>query len=147
MTDAQERSVVAAIRCLADAGFEVTALASSWTAPGLWSRAPALRRLGPDPRRDIDGFIRRVEQLLQERRHDSVLAGTDAALFAISRHRERLIPRTQLGLPDDEIVVATLDRVRLGSAARAVGLAHPMSCDAQDPAMHSRLRRASATPC
>ncbi len=125
MTDAQERSVVAAIRCLADAGFEVTALASSWTAPGLWSRAPTLRRLGPDPRRDIDGFIRRVEQLLQERRHDSVLAGTDAALFAISRHRERLIPRTQLGLPDDEIVVATLDRVRLGSAARAVGLAPP----------------------
>ena len=125
VTDAQERSVVAAIRCLADAGFEVTALASSWTAPGLWSRAPALRRLGPDPRRDIDGFIRRVEQLLQERRHDSVLAGTDAALFAISRHRDRLIPRTQLGLPDDEIVVATLDRAQLGSAARAAGLAAP----------------------
>jgi predicted ATP-grasp superfamily ATP-dependent carboligase len=125
VTDAQERSVVAAIRCLGDAGFEVTALASSWTAPGLWSRAPALRRLGPDPRRDIDGFIQRVEQLLQERRHDAVLAGTDAALFAISRHRERLIPHARLGLPDDEIVVATLDRVRLGSAARAVGLAAP----------------------
>lgn len=125
VTDAQERSVVAAIRCLADAGFEVTALASSWTAPGLWSRATALPRLGPDPRRDIDGFIRRVEQLLQERRHDAVLAGTDAALFAISRHRERLIPHAQLGLPDDEIVVATLDRVRLGSVARAVGLAAP----------------------
>jgi predicted ATP-grasp superfamily ATP-dependent carboligase len=125
VTDARERSVVAAIRCLADNGFEVTALASSWTAPGLWSRAPVLRRLGPDPRRDIDGFIRRVEQLLHERRHDSVLAGTDAALFAISRHRERLIPHAQLGLPDDEIVVATLDRVRLGSAARAVGLGPP----------------------
>jgi len=125
VTDAQERSVVAAVRCLADAGFEVTALASSWTAPGLWSRAPALRRLGPDPRRDIDGFIRRVEQLLQERRHDAVLAGTDAALFAISRHRKRLIPHAQLGLPEHEIVVATLDRVRLGSAARAVELAPP----------------------
>ena len=117
--------MVAAIRCLADAGFEVTALASSRTAPGLWSRATALRRLGPDPRRDIDGFIRRVEQLLRERRHDAVLAGTDAALFAISRHRERLIPHARLGLPDDEIVVATLDRARLGGAARAVGLAAP----------------------
>jgi predicted ATP-grasp superfamily ATP-dependent carboligase len=125
VTDAQERSVVASVRCLAAAGFEVTALAGSWTAPGLWSRAAAIRRLGPDPRRDIDGFIRRVEQLLQERRHDAVLAGTDAALFAISRHRERLIPHVRLGLPDDEIVVASLDRARLGSAARAVGLDPP----------------------
>jgi carbamoylphosphate synthase large subunit len=125
VTDAQERSVVAAIRCLADSGFEVTALASSWTAPGLWSRAPALRVLGPDPRSDIEGFIRRVEQVVQERPHDALLAGTDAALVAISRHRERLLPRVQLGLPDDEIVAASLDRTRLGSAARAVGLDPP----------------------
>lgn len=125
--------MVAAIRCLADAGFEVTALGSSWTAPGLWSRASALRRVGPDPRRDIDGFIRRVEQLLQERRHDAVLAGTDAALFAISRHRERLIQHAELGLPDDEIVVATLDRARLGSAARAVGLAAPDELRCAEP--------------
>jgi predicted ATP-grasp superfamily ATP-dependent carboligase len=125
VTDAQERSVVAAIRCLADSGFEVTALASSWTAPGLWSRELEHRVLGPDPRSDVEGFIRRVERLVQERRHDALLAGTDAALFAISRHRERLTPHVQLGLPDDEIVVASLDRARLGSAARAVGLDPP----------------------
>ena len=117
--------MVAAIRCLTDAGFEVTALASSWTAPGLWSRALHLRVLGPDPRTDIEGFIHRVERLVQERRHDAVLAGTDAALFAISRHRERLTPHVQLGLPEDEIVVACLDRAQLGSAARAVGLDPP----------------------
>ena len=139
--------MVAAIRCLADAGFEVTALASSWTAPGLWSRATALRRLGPDPRRDIDGFIRRVEQLLQERRHDAVLAGTDAALFAISRDRERLILTPNSGCRT--MRSWWRPSTASGWAARLApsGWLHPMSCDAQDLAMLSRLRRASAIPC
>jgi predicted ATP-grasp superfamily ATP-dependent carboligase len=125
VTDAQERAVLAAIRCLSGAGYEVTALASSWTAPGLWSRAAAVRRLGPDPRRDVDGFGRTLQQIVRESRHDTVLPGTDAALFAISQIRERLSPYVRLGLPSAEVVAGALDRERLGDAARCVDLDPP----------------------
>ena len=65
-TDAQERSVLASLRCLGAAGFEVTAVGSTRLAPGLWSRKAAARRLAPDPRRDLDGLLAKLEQLIRE---------------------------------------------------------------------------------
>ena len=44
------RAVLASLRCLAADGFEVGAVASTRTAPGLWSRRPRARHLAPDPR-------------------------------------------------------------------------------------------------
>jgi predicted ATP-grasp superfamily ATP-dependent carboligase len=124
-TDAQERSVLATLRCLSQAGYEVTAVACTRAAPGFWSRASSARRLGPDPRDDLAGFVESLQQILRERRHDVVLPGTDAALLAISRHREGLARYARLGLPGKQIVEGALDRERLGEAASSAGLARP----------------------
>jgi predicted ATP-grasp superfamily ATP-dependent carboligase len=124
-TDAQERAVLAAIRCLRLGGFCITAAATSRAAPGLWSRAPVRRRLAPDPRADVGGFIDKLEVFLRERPHDLLLAGTDASLLAISRHRDRLAPHVRLGLPDHAVVERALDKTALAQGASAVGLTSP----------------------
>lgn len=117
--------MLAAIRCLRLGGFSVTAAATSRAAPGLWSRAPVRRRLAPDPRADVGAFVAKLELILQERPHDLLLAGTDASLLAISRHRERLAPYVLLGLPDHAVVERALDKTALAAAAAAVQLASP----------------------
>jgi D-aspartate ligase len=124
-TDVQERSMLAAIRCLHTEGFEVTAVASGWSAPGLWSLAPAARLLAPDPRDGVDDFIQRLVEIVRERRHDVLLPGTDASLLVLSRHRDRLAPYVLMGLPAHETVVRSFDRGFLANAAGDVGLAPP----------------------
>jgi hypothetical protein len=95
ITDAQERSVLAAVRCLGDAGYRVTASAGVRLAPGLWSRRCSARRRLPDPRAGLEAFLTRLEALLRDERHDLLLPGTDASLYAISIGRARLEPHIQ----------------------------------------------------
>jgi predicted ATP-grasp superfamily ATP-dependent carboligase len=133
VTDAQERAVLASLRCLRTAGFDVTAVGTSRTAPGLWSRAPRRRHVAPDPRVSVDGFIDRIEELVRERTHDALIAGMDASLMAISRHRARLEPYVRLGLPPDEVVQRALDRESVEEAASKAGLAPPESRVCEEP--------------
>lgn len=124
-TDAQERSVLAAVRCLSASGLTVTAVANARQAPGLWSLAPDRRLLVPDPRGDTEAFVRRLETILRQARHDLLLPGTDASLLTVSRYRDRLKPYVHLGLPSHEAVERSLDRERLGIEAARAGLAFP----------------------
>lgn len=126
-SDAQERSVLAAIRCLAASGFTVSAVAASRQAPGLWSVAPARRLVAPDPRADTEGFVRTLETILGRTPHDLLLPGTDASLLTVSRHRDRLEPYVTLGLPSREAVERSLDREQLGIEAAQAGLSFPES--------------------
>jgi predicted ATP-grasp superfamily ATP-dependent carboligase len=125
VTDAAERAVLASLRCLAAEGFQVGAVASTRTAPGLWSRTPRTRHLAPDPRVDLEGFLDRLGELVRGSGYDILLAGTDASLFGISRARDRLEPYVRLGLPDHDAVLAALDKQALARAAAKAGLATP----------------------
>lgn len=125
VTDVQERAMLAAVRCLRTCEFRVIAVATTQLAPGLWSWAPAVRRVGPDPRRDIAGFIDRLEEIVRDGRCDGLLAGTDASLLAVSRHRERLEPYVRLRLPPHEVVERALDKQQVAHHAAEVGLAAP----------------------
>jgi predicted ATP-grasp superfamily ATP-dependent carboligase len=123
--DARERSVLAAVRSLDQAGYLVTATASTWLAPGLWSRACSSRRLLPDPAVHLDDFLTNLVALIRADRHEVLLPGTDATLYAISRYRDRLEPYVRLGLPDHEVVMHALDREWVGRQAVAAGLGPP----------------------
>lgn len=117
--------MLAAIRCLSVAGFDVTAVGSARAAPGLWSKTPTARRLAPDPRRCVEGFIAKLETIVREAHHDVVLLGTDASLLAVSRHRDRLTPYVHLGLPSQEVVERALNKECLAEEAARVGLTPP----------------------
>lgn len=137
VTGAAERAVLATLRGLASAGFEVTAVGDSWLAPGLWSRAAGARRVAPDVGTNLEGYLARLESLVRDGGYEVLLAGTDASLLAISAHRDRLTPHVRLGLPAHEIVAGALDKRVLARSAAAAGLAVPEErvCEASAEAL------------
>jgi predicted ATP-grasp superfamily ATP-dependent carboligase len=146
VTDAQQHSVLAALRCLAAAGYEVTVVASRRTAPGLWSRSCSERAILPDPRLSVEGFIAGVERLLTSRRHDVLLPGSDQTLLAISRYRDRLSELVELGLPDEGVVRQVLDKRWLTRAAQAVGFPVPEAHQVEEPTQALSAARSLGYP-
>jgi D-aspartate ligase len=125
VTDAQDRSGLAAIRCLHAACYRVTATATSRGAPGLWSRGCSAKRILPDPQDGVDGYIAQLEELVRDDRHDVMLPGRDETLYAVSTRRRRLAPYVEMGLPGPEVVERALNKAWLATEAARVGLPTP----------------------
>jgi predicted ATP-grasp superfamily ATP-dependent carboligase len=125
VTDAEQRAVLAACRGLRVAGFSVSAVAESRPAPGHWSRSCSSRYLLPHALTDEEAFVSGLERILRAHPHALLLAGTDASLMAVSRHRERLERHTSLGLPPHAHVVRSLDKLELGRVASSCNLPPP----------------------
>lgn len=128
ITDGEQRSVVAAVRGLAAAGYAVTATASSHPAAAQWSRACA-RRLdvpsaGADGGSALAGILR---EELEREPYAAVIPGSDGALRTLSRHRAQLEPLAPLGLPSEAAVERSLDKLLLLERAAQVGLDAPAS--------------------
>jgi predicted ATP-grasp superfamily ATP-dependent carboligase len=125
LTDAEERSVLAACRGLAQAGYRVDAVASSRPAVTHWSRRCATRLIAPDPRVDAEGFVARLEAILRDGEYAILLPGTEASLVAISAARETLERHTEIRLPPASTVARCLDKIVLLAEAERAGLAAP----------------------
>jgi len=132
VTDAEERSVLAAVRGLGRAGYGVSAAASRHPAAGHWSRSCSERLFLPDPRRDATGFVSRLEEVVSGNEYAVLLPGLEASMLPISAHRERLERSTRLGLPPHEVVRHSIDKVLLLKVAAAVGLSPPPSITCSD---------------
>ena len=122
LTNAEERSMLAACRSLRRAGYDVGAASSTWLAPTQWSRACRWRARVVDPRQDTPGFVAQLRAALARRPYATLIAGSDSALLAISREREHLSDLTVLGLPAHPIVERALSRAHLAEAAGKAGL-------------------------
>jgi predicted ATP-grasp superfamily ATP-dependent carboligase len=121
ITDAQERSVVAAIRALDAAGYRVDATTDKRLSPGQFSRSCNEHHRAPSPNADGEAYVARLEEIVRGGAYAALLAGNDASLLAISRHRARLETFVELGLPSHEVVRRALSKVELTSAAESVG--------------------------
>jgi predicted ATP-grasp superfamily ATP-dependent carboligase len=134
VTDGTARAVVAACRGLGRAGYLPSIAAAHHPAAAQWSRYCKRRFSTPDPRHDPEHFIDRLEQILLQEPHELLLASSDAALLAVSEHRDRIDRHTATGLPVHDAVERALDKDAVGHAAEAVGLAPPKSvrCDGAD---------------
>jgi len=125
ITDAEGRATLAACRALRSSGYEVDAVASRGPAPAQWSLSCSRRLWAPDPRVDRAAFVESLQILLEERHYDVLLPGSDAALHAISEHRDRVIPLVALGLPPHEVVIRALSKTTVFEAWRHTRLAAP----------------------
>jgi CelD/BcsL family acetyltransferase involved in cellulose biosynthesis/predicted ATP-grasp superfamily ATP-dependent carboligase len=137
VTDAQERSMLAAIRCLGDAGLRVTAAADARLAPGLWSRSCSSRRILPDLSISVAEFIEQLVTIVRREPYQALLAGSDATLYAVSRDRSLLAPFVELGLPEHDVVLRALDKTAFARDAAKVGFATPdaVVCDRYEEAL------------
>lgn len=128
ITDSEQRSVVAAVRGLAAAGYAVTATASSSPAAAQWSRDCARRLHAPAANADGGAALAAVLRAELERdRYAAVIPGSDSALRALSRHRATLEPLAPLGLPGEAAIERALDKLALLEVAERHGLDPPAS--------------------
>jgi predicted ATP-grasp superfamily ATP-dependent carboligase len=127
ITDGETRAVLAAVRGLHAAGFEVAVAAAESVrpAPALWSRGAADRLLVPHPLEHEAGFVGALERALASSRFALLMPGSDASLLAISRARGRLEGHAAIGLPSRAAVERALDKPALMTAAACHGLRSP----------------------
>jgi predicted ATP-grasp superfamily ATP-dependent carboligase len=133
ITDAQERSVLAACRSLGRWGYTVDAAASERPAATHWSRFCANRFWTSDPKDDPAEFVEELRRIVSGADYDVLIAGTDVSLLAISRGRERLESFVQLGLPAPEIVERSLSKVALLGYAAEAGIPAPKTVACTEP--------------
>jgi D-aspartate ligase len=139
ITDARERSVVAAIRALGAAGYRVGTTTDISLSPGQCSRSCSARHRVSSPSADDEAYVSQLEEILRNNDYAVLIAGSDASLLAISEHRERLEPHTEIGLPGREVVRDALSKVELSRAAEAVGFRTPRTsvCENDEQALRA----------
>ncbi|HEY7267390.1 MAG TPA: hypothetical protein VH501_06820 [Solirubrobacterales bacterium] len=125
MTDAQDRSSLAACRSLHLAGYAVDAVASSRPAAAHWSRSCDRRLVSTDPREDGARFVEELRDVALTGSYGLLITGSDASLIAVSRHRARLEGLIELGLPAAEVVERCVSKRALAEAAVEAGLGAP----------------------
>lgn len=133
VTNAEERSMLAACRSLRAAGYRVGAASFAKFAASHGSRCCTHRMRITDPEVDAPRFIEDLRDELNRRRYTVLLPGSDRALLAISHWRERLEGLTLIGLPTQEVVARSLDREVLAEAAARAGLSPPESIRCTGP--------------
>jgi len=137
VTDAEERSVLAACRGLAAAGYRVSTVADGRFAVGHWSRFSEERITLAGPEADPAGYVERLSRVLQQGEYDMVMPGNDLSLLLISEQRDLIEPYACLGLLSHETVLRVLDKPLLSGQAAAVGLPPPRSatCSSDEEAL------------
>jgi predicted ATP-grasp superfamily ATP-dependent carboligase len=132
ITDAEERSSLAACRGLARAGYRVTAVSSATPAASHWSRSCHRKVTLADPRDEPEAFLRGLQGVLEEEPHTFLLASSDITTWLISEHRDRFEGLVRVVLPDRETVRACLGKSLLIEEAPSVDLDAPASVICND---------------
>jgi predicted ATP-grasp superfamily ATP-dependent carboligase len=142
VTDVEERAALAVCRGLAAAGYLVSGVAGTSPAAGHWSRSVDRRYRLPNPRLDPEGFVSGLAAIAERGEHAALIPGVDAAVLAVSEHRERFEQHLRLGLPPRHVVARALDKPAFLAAAEAVGIGPPPSalCATVDEAAAAAAR-------
>ena len=125
LTDAQDRSALAACRSLHRAGYAVDAVASRRPAAAHWSRFCDRRLVACDPREDEARFVEEVRDIARTASYQVLVTGSDASLLAISRNRAGLEPFVELGLPSAVVVERCMSKQALVQTAAGAGFDSP----------------------
>ena len=140
VTDAQHKSVVAALRALGRNGVRVLAVSPHRSAAGLWSRYAAGRAVGPDPGTDPSAFVETIRELVDRHGVRVVYPGTEESIGAILPRWSRIGDGAVLPYPGPESLRRIRDKRLLPGTAEAVGLRTPatlMECTADELAKRS----------
>ena len=127
VTDADQRSVLAACRGLAAAGYRVSTVAEGRFALGHWSRSSDERITLEGPKEHPEAYVERLSHVLRRGGYDLVMPGSELSLLPISERRDLIEPYACLGLPPHKVVLRALDKSLLQEKAVAVGLPPPRS--------------------
>jgi predicted ATP-grasp superfamily ATP-dependent carboligase len=145
ITDGEGRASLAACRALRASGYAVDAVAATRPAVSHWSRSCSKRLTAPDPRLDLEAFADALAELLAAREYAVLLPGSDAALLAISAHRDRF-GAVRTGLPSHDVVKRCLSKTGLMQASEGSELSAPETRVCQSAAEAAEAAREIGFP-
>lgn len=125
VTDAEERSAVAACESLNVAGYRVGAASHLRFAPAQWSRFSNARFRTPNPRASSRQFAEEVAAIARQNGFAAVIPASDGSVIALSSHRDLFTGIAELGLPSSEVVADCVSKTSLMEKAVDVGLSAP----------------------
>ncbi|MHC4777196.1 MAG: carboxylate--amine ligase [Planctomycetota bacterium] len=124
VTDGMQRKSLAAVRALGTSGIRV--VAAEWTpfAAALFSRY-ASRAWMPKPSQGEEEVARALGLLCWYRKLDVLLPMEERTLLAVMKHKELLPPGVAVPFPDLPVLSKAMDKGRILSLARALGVPIP----------------------
>ena len=132
VTDAEERSAVAACESLSRANYRVGAASHLRFAPAQWSRFADARFRTPHPRISSRQFAEEVAAIARENGFATVVPGSDGSVISLSSHRELFRGVADLGLPSSEVVDECVSKLSLLEKAAEAGLSSPETIVCED---------------
>jgi FAD-dependent urate hydroxylase len=134
--------VVATVRGLHRAGYQVTAVAGTRLAPGHWSRSVDERLHAPRSIVDEEGFADAIEREVGDGLYDVLIPGGEASLRAISSRQDRFESHVRTGLRPHEVLQRSLDKRELIAAASRHGLTSPetVTCNGVEESLEAARR-------
>lgn len=146
VSDGNQRSTLAVVRSLGQAGIPVTVGESANTSLAGSSRHCHKRLRYPSPEVDAEGFLACIRQELSARTYKLLLPMTDVAMQVLSAARESLAPFTALPFPDSSRVRLVQDKSEVLRLARSVGIACPKTFMVDEGANLDEIARTVSYP-
>jgi predicted ATP-grasp superfamily ATP-dependent carboligase len=116
---------LAAVRALAQAGYETWAAVTTESSYAAKSRFPVGRLLVPDPANGALPFVQALVDAAGRLQVDVVLPGTDVALTALAEHADLFPASVALGVCPPDTVKRATEKAVLSDLAAAAGIAVP----------------------
>ena len=120
---AQGRGSLAAVRALARAGWTVGVGAPTRIGLPMLSRFTRHRHLVPAHAAGPGEFLNAINRAIVTHDYEVVFACSDSEILTLSRERDKI--HTRVPHPPHETMLRAIDKVDLGAAARAIGMATP----------------------
>jgi predicted ATP-grasp superfamily ATP-dependent carboligase len=120
---AQGRGSLAAVRALARAGWTVGVGAPTRVGLPMLSRFTRHRHLVPGHASGSDEFLNAINRAIAMHDYEVVFACSDSEILTLSRERGKVHARVPH--PPHDAMLRAIDKVDLGAAARAIGMATP----------------------
>lgn len=118
-------SAVSAARRLGRSGVPVIGIASHPDHPLLHSKFCSERQLVPDPQRDLQGYIRSIQEIAERPDVLTMLPMSEADIFVLTTYRSKFEPQLSLPLIQAETFRNVSDKFQLVATASDLGIATP----------------------
>ena len=110
---------------------------------GCVSRWVHERYFGPAPRRDLQGTLEKMREVIKSGNFDVVISGSDETAMLLAENKSELSPYAALAVNNLPVFERARDKLLTMKACEELGLPHPRTLDASLPDLPDQIRAAN----
>lgn len=144
---ADDRKTLAAARCLAQHGAQVTVGGDEFWGLAFWSRSVGLRLRYPHPGKDLGAFRATLQQLLTDHPHDVILPTNDYTTIGLASCAADLKSLVGMALPSLDDITRAHDKFAIAVLCGQLGIEVPATRLATSPEELTAAAAELGYPC